>query len=340
MKNYYLLFLLFFTISLSACFQQHDNVVNIYTHRHYEADELIYKAFTQKTGIKVNVVKSAADQLIGRLELEGENTPADVLITVDAGRLWRAKEKGLLQPFENREIDKNIPSHLKDTERYWIALSYRARVIAYNKTLPQQILPADYEDLSLPEWSKKFLPRSSSSEYNQSLMAALIMHLGESKAREWCENITKNFMRIPKGNDTDIIKEIAQGNGEIGIINSYYLAKLKNSKLPEDRNFANKVGLIFPNQNSYGTHVNISGIGILKYSKNKENAEKLLAFLTDEYAQKKYMNINYEYPANDKIAWNNTLMEWGKFKADTIDLMLLGKNNLTAVKIFDTAQWF
>lgn len=324
----------------SGCFQMSDDVVNIYTHRHYEADNEIYQAFTKKTGIKVNVIKSSADQLIGRLEMEGANTPADVLITVDAGRLWRAKEKGLLQAFESSDIDQNIPEHLKDKEKHWVAISYRARVIAYFKDDANQQLPANYEDLGLPIWKNKFLPRSSSSEYNQSLLAAMIAHLGTSGAQAWCNNMTENFVRIPKGNDTDIIKEIAQGNGQIGIINSYYLAKLKNSKLNEDREAAEKVALIFPNQESYGTHINISGAGIVKYAKNKKNAEKLLAFLTDEYAQKKYMDVNFEYPANSEIAWSATLQEWGKFKTDTIDLMLLGKNNLIAVKIFDAAQWF
>lgn len=327
-------------ILLNGCFNNTENIVNIYTHRHYKADEDIYKEFTKQTGIKVNIIKSAADQLISRLELEGENTPADVLITVDAGRLWRAKEKGLLQPIVSETINQNIPHYLRDKENYWTAFSYRCRAIAYSKERVDSALLSTYESLSDSIWRKKFLPRSSVSEYNQSLMASFIAHWGEEKTTEWGKAMTTNFARVPKGSDTDIIYEIANGKGDLALVNNYYLAKMIASSIDSENKAAAKVGLYFPNQNSTGTHINISGAAIVKHSKHESNAQKLIEFLTGEYAQKVFTETNFEYPASNKVEMCKTLATWGNFKPDTLDLSLLGKYNTQAVKVFDKCGWY
>jgi len=324
----------------SSCFNSADNVVNIYTHRHYKADEEIYKRFTKETGIKVNVIKSAADQLIGRMEMEGANTPADVLVTVDAGRLWRAKEKGLLQPVASEILTANIPAHLKDRENYWFGFSYRSRIIAYNKATvkPEQL--STYDALADSVWKGRFLPRSSESLYNQSLLAGFIAHNGVEPTEQWCRGMVQNFVRVPKGNDTDIIKEIADGKGDVALVNNYYLAQMMNSTVPAEKEAANKVGIFFPNQNTTGAHINISGAALVKHSKHKDNAIKLLEFLSEEFAQQTFTEMNYEYPANAKVEMCKTLATFGNFKADTLDLSLLGKYNTDAVKIFDRSGWY
>jgi iron(III) transport system substrate-binding protein len=327
-------------VLLSGCFNNSENIVNIYTHRHYKADEMIYKEFTKQTGIKVNIIKSAADQLISRLELEGENSPADVLITVDAGRLWRAKEKGLLQPIVSENINENIPSYLRDKENYWTAFSYRCRAIAFSKANVDTAMLATYESLADSIWRGRFLPRSSVSEYNQSLMASFIAHWGEDKTAEWCKAMTANFSRVPKGSDTDIIYEIANGKGDLALVNNYYLTKMMASTIAAENEAAAKVGLYFPNQNTTGTHINISGAAIVKHSKHQANATKLIEFLTQEYAQKVFTETNFEYPASSKVEMCKTLAAWGNFKPDTLDLSLLGKYNTEAVKIFDKCGWY
>lgn len=335
-----ILFALIAITILSGCFNNSENIVNIYTHRHYKADEMIYEEFTKQTGIKVNIIKSAADQLISRLELEGKNTPADILITVDAGRLWRAKEKDLLQPINSKVINENVPQFLRDKENYWFGFSFRCRAIAYSKERVDVQKLSTYENLSSEEWKGKYLPRSSSNEYNQSLMASFVAHWGEEKADGWCKAMTNNFARTPKGSDTDIIYEIANGKGDLAMINNYYLANLIASSIPAENEAAKKVGLFFPNQNSTGAHINISGAALVKHSKHQENAIKLLEFLTENYAQNIFTEINFEYPVNPKVEMCKTLATWGNFKPDTLDLSLLGKYNTAAVKIFDKCGWY
>jgi iron(III) transport system substrate-binding protein len=322
-----------------GCFKNEDNVVNVYTHRHYKADEEIYKQFTKETHIKVNVIQSAADQLLNRLEMEGPNTPADLLVTVDAARLWRAKEKNLLQPIESDVLRNNIPSYLRDKENYWFAFSYRSRVIIYNK---EKVTPAElstYESLIEEKWRGKFLPRSSSNEYNQSLMASLIAHHGPEYAAQWSAGMVKNFARPPKGNDTENIMDVASGKGYITLANNYYLAKMLTSGVPAEKESAAKVGIFFPNQADRGAHINISGAAVVKHARHKQNAVKLLEFFTERYAQQAITEMNFEYPVNPKVAMGKTLAAFGNFKADTLDLSLLGKYNTDAVKIFDRTGW-
>jgi iron(III) transport system substrate-binding protein len=338
MKSF--IFLLSAFLCFSGCYQNQENVVNVYTHRHYQSDEEIYKQFTKETGIKVNVIKSAADQLINRLEMEGKNTPADILITVDAGRLWRAKEKNLLQPFESAIIINNIPAFLRDKEKSWFAFSYRCRAIIYNKEHVQPSQFSTYEALTDSIWKGKFLTRSSSSEYNQSLMASLIAHNGIEAAEKWSAGMVKNFAREPKGNDTENMMEVTSGKGDFTLANTYYLAKMFNSDITAERESAERAGVFFPNQNDRGTHINISGAALVKHAKHKANAVKLLEFLTETFAQQTLTEMNFEYPANPKVEMCKTLASFGNFKADTLDLSLLGKYNADAVKVFDRTGWY
>ena len=326
-------------ITMQGCTWGYRNEVNIYSHRHYPSDDKLFEEFTAKTGIKVNVVKATADQLIQRLEQEGENTPADLLITIDAGRLYRAKEKGLLQPIQSAVLDSNLNPALNDKDHYWYAFTYRARIIAYNK---EKVNPADistYNSLADPKWKGKILVQTSDNLYNQSLLASIIAHDGAEKAEEWAKAIVNNMSRRPQGNEVDQVKAMEAGVGDVAIVNSYYVARLLNSTEGTEKADAQKVGVVFPNQDSYGTHFNISGIGLAKYCHHKANAIKLLEFLSEKKAQSDFTNMNYEYPASPKVEPNATLKAWGDFKKDTLNLIQLGIHNADAVKIFDEAGW-
>lgn len=333
--------LLIIAIVSTGCNRQEgtDEIVNVYTHRHYETDAMLFKQFTMETGITVNVVKASADELIQKLEMEGKNSPADVLITVDGGRLHRATEKGLLQPIESPTLKNNIDPVFRDDENYWFGLTYRARVIAYNTQTVDPSELSTYEALTDASWQGRILVRTSENLYNQSLMAGLIVHDGETGAKEWASGVVKNMARSPKGNDTDQIKAVAAGIGDIAIVNTYYLGRLKASEDPRDQKVMENIGVFFPNQDAYGTHVNVSGGGITNSSRHRENAVKLLEFLSSKEAQKVFAEANYEYPTNPEVEWSAPLQAWGTFKYDTIDLSQLGTNNQLAVRLFDEAGW-
>lgn len=337
------LFLGSFSVLLSfgllSCGSGGSDVVNIYTHRHYEADQQLFNSFTEKTGIKVNVVNASADELIQKLELEGQGSPADVLITVDAGRLHRAQEKNLLQPIQSEALKKNIPAHLREPEGHWFGLTYRARILAYHK---ERVNPDDldsYESLTDEKWKGRVLTRSSENIYNQSLLASIIVANGREGAQEWAAKLLANMGRSPKGSDRDQVKAVASGEGDIAIVNSYYIGLMLNDSNNEEVKAAEQVGLFFPNQGGRGTHINISGAGVTKYAPNKENAIKLLEFLSGEEAQSFLSEINYEYPVNEKVSPSSLLQSWGDFKPDRINLSLLGENNRDAVVIFDRVGW-
>jgi iron(III) transport system substrate-binding protein len=313
--------------------------LNVYSHRHYDTDKALFKKFTEQTGIKVNVVKASADELINKLETEGKNSPADVLITVDAGRLYRAKEKGLFQVVNSEKIAQDIPAKFRDKDNHWFGLTYRARIVVYNKDKikPEQL--STYEDLADPKWKGKVLIRSSNNIYNQSLMAAIIGAVGEEKAKAWAKGMVSNFARAPKGNDRDQVKAIKAGIGDLAVVNTYYIGKLLNSKKEEEVAAGKAVGIFFPNQKDRGAHVNISGIGVTKYAPNKANAIKFIEFLASQEAQEAFAKGNYEYPVKEGVAWADLLKSWGEFKTDEIDLSLLGKNNKKAVMTFDEVGW-
>lgn len=316
-----------------------EEVVNVYTHRHYKADDELFSEFTEETGIKVNIVNASADELIQRLETEGENSKADILITVDAGRLYRAQSKDLLQPVRSEILEANIGPEFREKEGYWYGMTYRARIIAYAKDRvdPEEI--KTYEDLTDTKWKDKIVIRSSENIYNQSLLASIILADGEDKAKEWAEGIVANMARNPKGGDRDQVKAVASGEGDIAVVNTYYIGLLLNDENVEERKAGESVGVIFPNQDGRGTHINISGIGVTKYAPNKDNAIRLMEFLSEEKAQQTLANLNYEYPINPKASKASILKTWGDFKADSVELYKLGEYNSKAVVIFDEAGW-
>lgn len=314
-------------------------VVNVYSHRHYDTDQELFRRFTEQTGIQVNVVTAGADELIARLESEGSSTQADMLITVDAGRLHRAKDRGLLQPITSETLEQNVPSHLRDPDNTWFGLTRRARIIAYAKDRVQPSELSTYEALAQPEWQGRVTVRSSDNVYNQSLLASLIAHDGADSARAWAQGIANNLSREPSGGDTDQIKAVAAGTGDVAIVNSYYLARLQSSDDAEEQRIGNMIAPFFPNQDGRGTHVNVSGAGVTTHAKNRDNAVRLIEFLSSPEAQQLFAQGNQEYPANPSVQPSATLAAWGEFRADTLNLSTLGELNAEAVRIFDAAGW-
>ena len=313
--------------------------INIYSHRHYDSDKILYKAFTEETGIKINVVKGGADQLIQRLISEGNSSPADILMTVDAGRLERAKKVGILQPASSEVLEKNVPIEMRDPEGYWYGLTVRARVIVYSK---DRVKPGDlstYEDLTNSKWEGRIVARSSSNIYNQSLLASIIAAKGKNKALEWAKEVRNNMARSPRGSDGDQARAVSAGLADVAIMNTYYIGILANSSDSSDREVAKNVGVFFPNQKDRGTHINVSGAGITASSKNKKDAIKFLEFLTMKRAQQVFGNVNYEYPLKIENNQSSLLKSWGSFKADKLNLSILGEKNSDAVKLFDRAGW-
>ncbi|MCC5919242.1 MAG: Fe(3+) ABC transporter substrate-binding protein [Cyclobacteriaceae bacterium] len=313
--------------------------LNIYTHRHYEVDQQIFKKFEENTGIKVNVVSAGADELIKKLEMEGKRSPADILITADAGRLVRAKEIGLTQSLDSEVINNNIPTQFRDADSHWLGLTYRARVIVYNPDKVSEDELSTYEDLTSEKWRNRVVMRSSENIYNQSLLASIIANDGEEQAREWTKALVANFARAPKGNDRDQIKFVASGEGDVTLVNTYYLGKMAVSDNAEEQRVAKEVGIFFPNQNDRGTHINISGAALTRHSPNKENAIQLLEYLVSEEVQEVFAAGNHEYPTREGIAWSDIVQGWGDFKKDELDLNQLGTLNRQAVIIFDEAGW-
>ena len=313
--------------------------VNLYSQRHYSVDELQYENFTKLTGIKVNVIKANADELIERLKNEGENSPADLFITVDAGKLQKAAELELLQKVSNSKINDNVSNDLKDKNGYWVPITYRARIVVYSNDRVNKNDLSTYEDLANEKWKGRILVRSSSNAYNQALMSSMVANLGSDVASSWSNGIVKNFARDPKGSDRDQVKAIAAGQGDLAIVNSYYIGLLLSSKKEEELNAGKSVSVFFPNQEDRGSHINVSGIGLTKNSPNKENAIKLMEYLTGEEAQNTYVNNSYEYAANPKVKPSKIVQAWGTFKRDELDLNMLGKFRQEAIRIFDKTGW-
>ena len=314
-------------------------VLNVYSHRHYEVDQRINRLFTEQTGIEVRVVNAEADPLIERLKAEGANSPADVLITVDAGRMQRARDEDLLQTVSSPQFDEATPAALRDPDGYWIPFTVRARVImvAADRVKPGEI--KDYEDLAKPEWRGRVLVRSSSSSYNQSLMASLVSALGEDKAAAWARGVAGNMARPPQGGDRDQIKACAAGLADVCISNTYYLGLLLESPDPAERRAAERMTVVFPNQKNRGTHVNVSAAGIVKHAKNPENARRYLEFLVSPEVQKLLAEGSHEYPVSMDISLNPVHAKWGEFKIDTTTFSKMGADQAKAVRLFDAAGW-
>jgi ABC-type Fe3+ transport system, periplasmic component len=316
-----------------------EQVVNVYSARHYDVDRLLYERFTEATGIRVNVIEGSAQELIERIKREGESTPADLFITVDGGILSSAKSAGILQPFESDVIENQVPAHLRDPDNQWIGLSTRARIIAYAKDRVDPGELSTYEDLAADKWKGKVLVRSSTHLYNQSLVASLIALNGEEQTLEWAKGVAANLARDPEGGDRDQAKAVVAGIGDVAIMNSYYVGQLSASENPEEVKVAERIGVFFPNQDTTGTHVNISGAGLIKHSRNKGNATKLVEFLTDEDSQATFSAANFEFPVNGKAELPELLKSWGEFKTQRIDFAVLGENNARAVEIMNEAGW-
>ena len=333
LKKFIFSVLVFSNIALIA------NEVNVYSHRHYDTDKQLFKMFEKETGIKVNVVKAKASALIKRLESEGVKSPADVLITVDAGRLFQAKEKDLLQAIDSKYLNENIPSRLRDSENKWFALTKRSRVAVVKTDLGIENELKTYEDLANPKFKGQIMVRSSNNIYNQSLLAAIIAHHGEEYALKWAKGVVSNMAKAPKGNDRYQVKAIANGIGKIAIANTYYIGKMVDNKDKSQADAVKKVKIIFPKFENGGTHINVSGAGVAKYSPNKNNAIKFIEFLASPKAQELFAKGNFEYPVLAGVKSSEIVNSWGKFEDDTISINTLGENNKKAVKIFDKAGW-
>lgn len=310
-------------------------VVNVYSARHYDVDKEAFALFEQETGIKVNVIEGKAPELLERMRREDKDTQADLFVTADMANLYQVIEADLAQPIHSKVVDSQISEHLRGKDNEWIALTQRARILAYDKEKISQEELSTYEDLTNEKWNGQILVRSSESTYNQSLLASFIELNGEEAAKKWAEGIVSNMARDPKGNDRDQVKAIAAGEGNIAILNSYYIGRMIHSEDPEEVKAVEKVGIFFPEN----THMNISGVVMNKYAKNKENAIKLVEYMTGEKVQQMYTDANYEYPANAKVTPNELLQSWGEFNPQQIDLTKVGEYNKKAMQIFNEVGW-
>ncbi|MBL3729702.1 Fe(3+) ABC transporter substrate-binding protein [Lysinibacillus sp. HST-98] len=319
--------------------QEESKEVNLYTSRHYDVDDKLYKEFEKETGIKVNIIKGEPDELLERIKREGKSTKADLFLTADVARLYRAKEDGLLQVISSNTLNKQVPKKFQDTDQMWYGLTKRARVIVYNKETVKPEELSTYEALTEAQWKNRVLIRGAENVYNQSLLASFIEISGEQKAKEWASGLVTNFARNPEGGDRDQAKAITAGIGDVAIMNTYYYGQMLNSTDPEEVKVAESLGVFFPNQETTGTHVNISGAGVIKTSKNKDNAVRLLEYLTAPAAQTVFAETNYEYPVNPEATSSELLKSWGEFKEQDIPLSTLGDHNAKAVMIFNEVGW-
>lgn len=313
--------------------------VNIYSARHYDADRQLYDAFTAETGIEVRVLEGNSDQLVERIRREGIASPADVLITVDAGRLWRAEQAGIFQQVESGILEQRIPDHLRHPDGLWFGFSQRLRVIFYNPERIDTDRVSTYEALADADLPDRVCIRSSNNIYNQSLLAAMIEIHGLQEAERWARGLVGNLARPPQGGDTDQIRAVAAGECDIAVANHYYYLRLLDSDNAADRAVAEAVAVMLPGQSGRGTHVNIGGAGVTANSPNRDQAVKFLEFLASDTAQKIFAGANYEYPVVDSIERHESLADWGEVRLDTLSIEALGRNNPEAVRIADRVGW-
>jgi len=315
-------------------------VVNVYSARHYQTDEALYDNFTKATGIKINRIEAGDEQLVERLKTEGAASPADVLLIVDAARLWQAQQLGMFQPVKSAVLDEKIPAKYRDPAGNWYGFSYRARVIVYNKAMVKAADVATYEALADPKNKGRICTRSGSHPYNLSLIGSEIAHLGDAKAEAWAKGVVANMARTPKGGDTDQIKAVAAGECAIALSNTYYYARLLRSTQAGDKEVVDKTAVVFPDQAAYGTHVNISGAGILKNAPHRENAQKFLEYLASNDAQRYFADGNNEWPVVASVTVANPALDaMGKFKIDPLPIASYGKYTAEAQKIADRSGW-
>jgi iron(III) transport system substrate-binding protein len=312
--------------------------VNVYSARHYPSDQTLFDMFTKETGITVNAIQGVAEELMQRQQMEGDSSPADVLITVDAGNLWRATNASLLQPIQSEILDKEIPANLRHPDNLWFSFSTRARVILRDKNKVNDGDITTYEALADPKWQGKVLITTSNSIYNQSLLASIIEADGSEKAEAWAKGLVGNLARKPEGADTEQVLALAAGVGEVAVSNSYYYGRLLGRD-EETRKKLDHIGIVFPNQDGRGAHINVSGGGVAAYAPNKANAVKFLEFLISPEAQKVFADANYEFPIRAGVPPIDIVQQWGRFKTDPVNVSALGKNNAEAVRIMDRAGW-
>ena len=327
-------------LALSIPAQAEDKVLNLYSSRHYQSDEALYEGFTKRTGIRVNRIEAGEDALIERIRNEAARSPADVLVTVDAGRLWRAEQLGLFQPVRSALLESRIPASFREPAGHWFGFSMRARIIAYNKARVQPAEVATYAALAAPKWKKRICMHSSSNIYNLSLMGALIEHMGAAQAEAWARAVRANLARDPRGGDTDQLKGVAAGECDVAIANHYYYARLAGSAKADERAVADKVGIVFPDQAGHGAHVNISGAGVLKHAPHRDAAIKFLEYLAGDDAQRYFADGNNEWPVVASVRVNNPVLAGlGTFKYDPLNVAVLGRNQPESQKLYDRVAW-
>ena len=313
--------------------------INLYSSRHYNTDEELYEIFTNQTGIKVNLIEGKADELIERIKSEGANSPADILITVDAGRLWRAEQAGIFAPVSSEILTSKIPANLRHPDNLWFGFVKRARVIMYNKDTVDPTMLSTYENLADDQWQDRLVIRSSSNIYNQSLVAGLIEVHGSQQVEEWCRGVVDNFARSPEGNDRAQIEAVAAGLADLAVANTYYLPRYAKDPDPAKQAIFQQIGVFFPNQEGRGTHVNISGGGLVKTAPNREGAIAFLEYLASPAAQTFFAQGNNEYPVVEGIPIDPIVGSFGTFKEDTTNVLAYGANSAEAVQIMDRAGW-
>lgn len=315
-----------------------ENVLNLYSARHYQTDEKLYENFSKQTGIKINRIEGKEEELLERIKNEGANSPADVLLTVDASRLALAHELGLFAPVKSKVLESRIPANLRTDD--WFSFSTRARVIVYNKSAVKAEDVQNYDDLANPKLKGQVCTRSGSHPYNLSLMASIIANQGEAKAEAWAKGVVANFARAPKGGDTDQIKAVAAGECGVTVSNTYYVARLLRSDKAEDKKVMEKVGVVWPNQKTSGTHINVSGAGMLKNAPHKAAAVKFLEYLASDEAQRYFADGNNEWPVVASLKVSNPALEsLGKFKADALPVGSLAMYRAKAQILFDRANY-
>jgi iron(III) transport system substrate-binding protein len=320
--------------------QAQEKILNLYSARHYQTDEALYTNFTKSTGIKINRIEAGEDALMQRIKAEGANSPADVFLTVDAGRLWLAEQDGLFAPIQSKVLNEKIAPAYRLASGTWYGFSSRARVIVVDGAKVKAGDINTYEDLADPKWKGQICARSGSHVYMLSLLSSIIEHNGAAKAEEWAKGVVANLARAPKGGDTDQLKAVAAGECSIALANTYYAARLLKSEKADDKAVMKSLRVVWPNTSGRGVHMNVSGGGVVKTAPNKDNAIKFMEYLASDEAQAYFANGNNEWPVvKSAIVKNEALESLGKFKEDTVNMIALGKNQRTAQEIVNRVGW-
>lgn len=334
-----LLSVLFLALSACTLGLDEDNSITLFTQRHYDTDQDLFDLFFEQTGIRVNVLSAGADELMNRLETEGEDTAADVLLMADVGRLHLAQERGLLQTVSSEALESNIPANFRQPEGYWFGLTLRARIFVYHPDRVQASELSTYQALTQPQWQGRVVTRTSTNIYSQSFTASMIAVYGEEATRSFVEGLVANFAHQPRGNDRDQAKQVMNGEADVAIMNTYYMGRMLTSADPFEREVAETLRLFFPNQETSGTHVNLSAAGVTRHARNVEGAIQFLEFLSGTEAQGLFASANFEYPVHQDVEMDPIVASWGTFKPQDINLALLGVHARQAVIIMDEEGW-